>query len=554
MLFTYVSTHLANHAVGLASLAAAESVRLGFTAFWRSPPATVLFYTALGVHITLAFAALYERRALRMPPMELVRIVLGFCIPFLLAGHFAATRLAYELFGQDDRYARVVWAMWSNEDRGLSQLALMIAAWVHGCIGIHFVLRHRAGYQRRFHLVFAGAVLLPVLAALGFTAMARELSLQALDPAWHAAQIAAGNVIDAAHRTVVGRAADGIAIFFACALGGMLLARAVRSWKENRPELSIELTYPGGEVIRVPRGWSVLEASRAHGIAHLALCGGRARCSTCRVHVTGNPAHCPPPLRIEQRTLERISAPPGVRLACQLRPTGDIGVTPLLAPASADAPHTQFGVEREVVVLFVDLRRWTSLSEQQLPHDLAYLLDRYFAAVGDAVREAGGIPNQFIGDSVMAIFGMDNDSESACRQALAAARGIETRMETTNESMRRDFGHSMEFGMGIHAGRAAVGEVGYQDTRTFTAVGDAVNTASRLQELCKDYGVRLVISDRVAQGAGLDTSVLAAHMLAIRGRSSELCIYAIPSPGTLPHSAIASAVSAAPAAGAESLP
>ena len=106
-------------------------------------------------------------------------------------------------------------------------------------------------------------------------------------------------------------------------------------------------------------------------------------------------------------------------------------------------------------------------------------------------------------------------------------------METANENMRRDFGHSFEFGMGIHAGRAAVGEVGYQDTRTFTAVGDAVNTASRLQELCKDYGVRLVISDRVAQGAGLDTSALAAHMLAIRGRSSELCIYAIPSPGKL---------------------
>ena len=229
MLFAYVATHLANHAVGLVSLAAAEGARVWFIAFWRSPPLTALFYAALTAHIVLAFAALYERRTLRMPPMELARIALGFCIPFLLAGHFAGTRLAYELYGQDDRYVRVVWAVWSS-NRGLSQLALMCAAWVHGCIGVHFVLRQRAPYRRHIHLVFAGAVLLPVLAALGFTAMAREISLRAFDPIWFDVEVAAANVLDSASRAALRRAADGLLVLSACTLGGILLARAWRSW------------------------------------------------------------------------------------------------------------------------------------------------------------------------------------------------------------------------------------------------------------------------------------------------------------------------------------
>jgi len=427
--------------------------------------------------------------------------------------------------------------VWSS-NRGFNQFALMCLAWVHGCIGIHFVLRHRAPYRRRFHLVFAGATLLPVLAAFGFAAMAHEISLRALDPAWLQAEVTAANVLDSADRAVLRGWADGLTALLACALAGVLLARTWRSWKENRAGLSIALAYPG-RVLRVPRGWSVLEASRAHGIEHMSLCGGRARCSTCRVRVSGDAAHCPPPSPMEEHTLRRIGAQSDIRLACQLRPTGDIGVTPLLSPsaAGAAATHSMIGVEREVVVLFVDLRRWTSLAEQHLPHDLAYVLEHYFAAVGAAVREAGGIPNQFIGDSVMAIFGMDTDSGSACRQALAAARGIEAHIAGTNERLRREFGHELEFGIGIDAGRAAVGEVGYQETRTFTAVGDPVNTASRLQESCKQFGVRLVMSERVAIGAGLDTSALAEHTLDVRGRSSRTRVFAIPSPSTLPLNA-----------------
>jgi adenylate cyclase len=183
-------------------------------------------------------------------------------------------------------------------------------------------------------------------------------------------------------------------------------------------------------------------------------------------------------------------------------------------------------MEREVVVLFTDLRRWTNLSEEQLPFDLVYMLDRYFEVVGDAVREAGGIPNQFIGDSVMALFGTDTDVASASRQALAAAAGIARRMDTLNETMQQEFGKRLEFGIGIHAGMAAVGTVGYRETRTLTAVGDAVNTASRLQELTKHFGTRMVLSEDVLRHAGRDGEECVAHDIDVRGRRGRLKVYA----------------------------
>ncbi len=536
-LFAYVATHLANHACGLISLAAAEAARLWFVAFWRSPPFGFLLYAAFIIHISLAFIALYERRTLRMPPLELARIALGFSIPFLLAAHYTGTQLAHVMYGQDDPYIRVAGSYWLR-DRSLWPLLLMTAAWMHACFGLHLVLRHLPAYQRRFHWWFASACLLPALGALGYAAMGHEMALRAEDPAWYPAQVAPLDVLNAAQKALLDDLPEAIMAGFALALAGVLLARALRTQSERRTGATIALTYPG-LTVRVPSGWSVLEASRAHRIPHLSMCGGRARCSTCRVQVGGDASHCPPPDAIEQRTLVHVGAPAGVRLACQLRPTGDLRVTPLLPVLDTAAGQyrrfgAQLGAERELVILFIDLRRWTGLSEQQLPVDLVYVLEQYFAAVGAAVLEAGGVPNQFIGDSVMAIFGLDVHQAQACRQALAAARNIEMRLGELSARLKNEFGQAVDFGIGIHAGRAAVGAVGYQDTRTLSAVGDAVNTASRLQDLTKTLGVRLVISAPVAEGAGLDISVLTGQDVQIRGRSSLLRVYAIATPRDLP--------------------
>ena len=520
VLFLFVATHLLNHALGLVSLQAAEQARLVFLAFWRNGPATIAFYGALVIHIGLALSALHERHTFRMPVLEAVRIVVGLCIPVLLATHFAASRLAHELYGVDDLYARVVPAMWDSGGAP-RQLTLLTLAWLHGCLGIHFVLRYRARYRQWFYLWFAAMVLLPLLAALGFVNMAREV--EALEAARALPPLPASNA-DGDHLKFL---SNWILLSFLGLVSITLLLRAGRLQRERRLGRLVRLSYPDRKV-EVPIGWSVLEASRAHGVPHLSLCGGRARCSTCRVRVSGDPAGIPPPQEAELRTLRRIRAAPDMRLACQLRPTADIEVTPLLRARTAEVATS--GSEREVVVLFVDLRRWTSLSERHLPHDLAYVLDQFFEVVGDAVRASGGVPNQFIGDSVMALFGLERDVPTACRQAMDAARAIESGMQRQQDRMRHEFGTSLEFGIGLHVGPAAVGEVGWRETRTFSAVGDTVNTAARLQELCKAYEVRLVASEDVVKGAGLQLDRSLRREVDVRGRTEPLGVYAIASP------------------------
>ncbi len=523
MLFAYVCSHLANHALGLVSLEAAERGRVWFIAFWRSNPASIALYGGILVHVALALSALYARHTLRMPPIEAVRLILGFSMPFLLAQHIVNTRLAYELYGQADLYARVAWRLWV-EDLALAQLGLMLVAWVHGCLGLHFAFRFRPIYRRLLFLLFAGATLLPTLAFLGFVAIAREIAARP-EPSDTANTL---NEEQWANLSSI----SGIVMLTTAALFALAVAARVnRAWREHRGGRMVALTYPD-RVVRVPRGFSVLEASRAHAIAHLSLCGGRGRCSTCRIRVSGPPSSLPAMKEEERQTLSRIAAPPDVRLACQLRPLGDLSVAPMLSAGEAPAfdPYgSPYGVERDVVILFIDLRRWTGLAEDHLPFDLVYVLNKYFAAVGDAVHEAGGIPNQFIGDSVMAIFGLDTGVGTASRQALAAAAGVERRMAALNANLRQEFARQLDFGMGIHAGPAAIGSVGYRETRTLSAVGDAVNTASRLQELTKTYSVNLVISDRVALEAEVDPRSWSVHEVPIRGRATLTRVYAISS-------------------------
>ena len=517
VLMAYVTAHLLNHSLGIVSFAAAETVLRGVQVFWHSLPGTLLLYSAAAVHLALAVAALWERRTLRMPALEGLRIVLGFALPLLMAAHLTAMRGAYQAYGVEGSYARVVWGLWSPPGAA-AQLTMMLAAWTHGCLGMHFALRARPGYRRFSHLLLAFAVVLPLTAAMGFVSMGREFQWTGVPPAV-APTAAQGRALDAAE--------SGIKFFYAFGLAALLVAFGMRNWLARRSHgSSVTLRYPG-RTVQVPRGWSVLEASRSHGIDHLSVCGGRARCSTCRVRVRGPADHIGEPGRDEQRTLERVRAPGDVRLACQLRPRGDIEVTPLFAPppnGGRPAPVSSFGREHDVAILFVDLRRWSGLSERQWPFDLAYVLDRYFATVGAAVRESGGVPNQFIGDSVMAIFGLETDLPTACRQALRATELIGERMDAWSEGFEAQFGQRLDFGMGLHAGRAAVGEVGYLDTTTFTAIGEVVNTASRLQDHSKAAASRLVVSLFAAQQAGLAHAAEQVDTLAVRGRSEPLAV------------------------------
>lgn len=282
----------------------------------------------------------------------------------------------------------------------------------------------------------------------------------------------------------------------------------------------------------MPVGLTILEASRLGDVAHASVCGGRGRCSTCRVEVARGLDHLPTASPEEQRVLRRVGAGPAVRLACQTRPVRDVAVTPLVQPprggrGAAAAHEPMAGAEQEVVVLFADLRGFTRIAERKLPYDVVFLLNRYFQVVGETIHRAGGIPNQFTGDGVMALFGVGVTPEEGGRQALRAAADMVRGVAALSDALAGDLPAPLRIGVGIHLGPAVVGRMGYADTIYLTAVGDTVNVASRIEQLTKDFDAELVVSETLAVRAGLDISRFPRHELTVRNRTEPLPIRVI---------------------------
>ena len=325
VLFTYVTLHLVAHAVGLVLIDVAESALRITGLFWHSGVGTALLYSAAAIHIGLALVAVYDRRTLRMPPVQALRIVLGLSMPLVLIGHFVGTRYAFERFGLPADYHRVVGNLWATSGQGL-QLALLAPGWLHGCLGLNCAFASRRMWQQLRLVLFGAALLLPVLAGLGFLMMGRELAERpaAVDAS---RAPAAANLIEG---VALADTRESVLAAYLGLIGLMVAARMVRSFDERRRGSRIRISYPERSV-SVPRGWTVLEASRGFGIAHQSTCGGRARCTTCRVRVTEGQEHCPAPAIDERRGLDRIAADADVRLACQLRPTGECLASPTLS-------------------------------------------------------------------------------------------------------------------------------------------------------------------------------------------------------------------------------
>jgi adenylate cyclase len=235
---------------------------------------------------------------------------------------------------------------------------------------------------------------------------------------------------------------------------------------------------------------------------------------------------------VEKGILDHIQAPPNVRLGCQLRPAEDLLVVPILPVETKAAdegldPNFLAGREQDIVVLFADLRGFTRIAEDKLPYDVVFLLNRYFDVVGDAIELAGGTANQFTGDGVMALFGMEAGPEVGCRQALAAACEIIRGLEELSQAFSGELQEPLKAGIGIHTGQAVVGHMGHGIATYLTAVGDTVHVASRFQELTKEYRCQMVISDLVARRAGIDASGFDRHQVTVRNRERPLAVRTI---------------------------
>jgi adenylate cyclase len=528
IMFTFATCHLVSHASGLFLLDAIQYVGHDILlAPWRTPFGLCLLLGAFLVHLGLGLTALYRRRHLRMPAIEAWQLGLGLTIPLLLAPHVSDARLGVLLYGAEDSYFRVLYTFWvaAPAVNLTRQLALLIAVWTHGCIGIHMWLRFRPWYRHRMKWFAGAAIALPALAILGVINAGWDTVLRsATVPGF-----AAAHGVGAATGAAIALLSFRLQIGYVALVALIFAARGLRNAYE-RHRSGICIDYRAERQVRVPRGFSILEASRWANIPHASVCGGRARCTTCRVRVWRGFECLPSPTPIEMEALERIHAPSGIRLACQVRPTADIVITPLLPAARAlDGLRLDLNEGREISVtaLHIDLRDSVQLAAGRLPYDALFIIDRYVQETTAAILAHSGYVTSVAGDGIMSVFGVHTDAATAARQAIAAAAAMWRAIDQISADLADDVGVPLRFGIGLHSGLAIVGAVGPPDRASLQFLGDTGNIAARLEGLTKEMNCTMIVSAATVAAAEPETARWRRAALDIRGSDAQLAAFLI---------------------------
>jgi len=531
VLLSFVLCHFASHMFLIVSVPLADEALAALMALWWTSTGTYVLAAALAVHVTNALWSIYIRRSLRMPRWEWAQLALGLSIPPLIMLHVVGTKIADMFFGTNSTYSSVLTVYWVSAP-GLKtlQIAAVLAIWTHACIGIHFWLRTKRWYQDWRPLFGSAALLIPTLTLAGFVSGGAQIMREAEDPDF------IKGVIENTHitRESLAGAYKVLRISMASYLGLVLLpfaARAVRAFllRLNRPP---QLTHANGRSVALLPGATVLETLRAYGIPHAAVCGGRARCTTCRIRVVNGGAALPEPVGLEATALARIGASDGVRLACQIRPMADIAIMPLLSPDAGTTDGLSRGgmegSERQVVVVFIDLRGSTTLGEARMPYDVLFILNQFFKEMTRALVATGGHYSNFTGDGLMALYGLDGvPIGAAATQALRGAREMLMRLDDLNATLKHDLKMPLRIGIGIHLGEAIVGAMGPPRSQIVTAIGDTVNTTARLESLTKDYDCSLIVSRQAATAAGVDLTGHTLHRTEVKGKVESVEFYAL---------------------------
>ena len=527
----FITSHLINHALGLISIESMEAYRRVHSVIWQSPPGMIVLYGSLACHFFLAFYALYQRSHLRLEAGAAVQLVFGLAVPLLLVEHVVGSRLVPYIFDFEATYYYAISFLYADDQMFWQQTALIVIVWVHLCAGIYYWLRAKPIYEKYQALLFSAALVIPLLGWLGFIQAGKHVERLMSDPGWLESIRTGLRQAPQDELAVALKVVPSMFGLFAVMLVAVFVARYLRRLYRNRHGV-MKIFYPGGKVMLGPAGPTIMEFIQTAGIPHASVCGGRGRCTTCRVQIARGLAKLDRPSELEAKALSRISAPEDVRLACQARPRGDITIIPLLPPSATARdgrlPGGVQGQERQIAILFVDLRGSTKLGEGRLPYDVMLILNRFFFEMSEALKATKGHYANFNGDGLMALYGLETGYEAGCREAISGAVEMHRRMEHLNHTFEKELGHKLRIGVGLHSGDAIVGSMGPPRTPIMSAIGDNVNVAARLESLTKEYECGIVISAVTAEAAGVDLSAYTRHNAELRGRGETISVFALP--------------------------
>jgi adenylate cyclase len=183
------------------------------------------------------------------------------------------------------------------------------------------------------------------------------------------------------------------------------------------------------------------------------------------------------------------------------------------------------GEKRTCTFLFTDLRGFTALSESVSPEQVTYIMNKVLTAQQIAVQKHGGMVDKYIGDAMMAIFNAPLDLKNHSKVAIECALDIIENIKQVNVKLKEEGLPSIVIGMGINSGEAIIGNMGSENRFDYTAIGDAVNTAARLESATKEIGVDLLIGEQTEKFCGLYLKQLKS--IKVKGKSKELKIFTL---------------------------
>lgn len=532
VLMAFVTTHLLNHIGGIDSLQTMDSWRPYLSGLWGNIVLGPILIVSFILHIGNALYSIYIRSTLKMHAWEAMQLGFGLSIPVFLASHFTAAFIGQIAYQYNPTYQWVVTFYWAVDPvAGVLQGLGLCVAWIHACIGIHYWLRLKPWYQSYRYTLATAAIAMLCLSGSGYIAAGIEAMTLAEDATWIRESFATMGMPSEAPAKV------GLLLKYSYwTVAGFILApfilRQIRIWLTSLKTKPVATT-PNGRQCKIESGATLLEALRAQGIPHASVCGGRGRCTTCRVRILEGLAEISSPNDLEATALKRISAPDGIRLACQIKPESNLKYLALLPPdASATdgrRPGGLEGHEQPITAMFVDLRGSTKLGEDKLPYDVLFILNQFFAEMTAALRETRGHYAQFAGDGLLALYGMEqSDPVEGIKDAIRGAVAMQKRLANLNENLSSELPHALEIGIGINFGDAIVGLMGPPNAQLMTAIGDTINTAARLESQSKQHDGATILSKSAIEAAELTVDSTYQHSATLRGRQEVVDYFALP--------------------------
>ncbi len=281
---------------------------------------------------------------------------------------------------------------------------------------------------------------------------------------------------------------------------------------------------------------TILEATLKAKINHMHVCGGNARCSTCRVYIMDGLSNCRPRNEKEKQLAEKLGFPQNIRLACQTkisvnitirRPVVDDLDVAIILKQFGNAPGTKLGQEKDLAILFTDIENYTQFAEAFPAYDVVHVLNRYYQTMNEIIVQHKGVISDVAGDGILALFGVIEDSKNPVLDAINAVRAMNTALMQFNGYLNQMYDRSFGIRAGINFGKVIVGNFDTGMMRKISAIGDAVNLASRIETANKDFGTKLLISQSANKEIQGVVETHKVHRARLKGKSGEYVLYEV---------------------------